>query len=81
MLGAPHTVTPADGWMLLITSKGEDLPSGRGRAHHAGEATSDSVKPDLHYCSVPTPRSLPTVTNFHAYTASQADSFVSKVFS
>ena len=81
MLGAPHTLTLADGCRLLITSKGEDMPSGRGRARDAGEAASDSVKPDLRYCSIPTPKSLPTVMNFHASTASQADSFVSKVSS
>jgi len=44
LLGAPHTVTPADGCRLLIMSKREDMPSGRGRAHDAGEAASDSVK-------------------------------------
>lgn len=83
MLGAPHAATPADGCRLLITSKGEDMPSDRGRNGDAGEAASDSVKPDLHYCSVPTPSKwqLPTVANFHVYTASQADSFVSKVSS
>lgn len=62
-------------------SKGEDMPTGRGRARDADEAASDSIEPDLHYCTIPTPRSLPTVTNFHAYTASQDDPFVSKVSS
>lgn len=67
LLGAPHTVTPADECSLLITSKGEDLLSGWVRACGAGEVASDSVKSDLPYCSFPTLRSLPTVMNFHAY--------------
>lgn len=35
----------------------------------------------LYCCSNLTPRSLPTVENVHTYTASQTDSFVSKVSS
>lgn len=55
------------------------MPSCRGRACDTDEAASDSVKPDLHYCFFPTPRSLLTVTYFRAYAVSQSDTLVSKV--